>query len=97
MSFSLKKTLIFIYIFSLNDLDLAKNALEFYLTNTRSTKQDKLLAVRQIISALERFCGTLQSKASTDEVKLLSPVDIQRDVRIHNNMLIKHALDGNKF
>lgn len=68
-------------MFSLNDLELARKALELYLTNTRSTRQDKLLSIRQIISSLERFSEVLQSKKSaSNNTQLLKPVEIQRDV-----------------
>ncbi|KAI6190952.1 DEAD2 domain containing protein [Aphelenchoides bicaudatus] len=67
------------FTLSLSDLELAKKALEYYLNTTRSTRQDKLLSIRQIISALERFNEVLESKKSGD-IKMLKPVEIQRDM-----------------
>jgi hypothetical protein len=84
--------------FSLSNLELIKKAMEFYLANTRTTKQEKLLSARQIINALESFDSIVKTQTSTGKNNLLKPSDIRQDVSFIC-LLINHPRfsDGNYY
>ncbi|KAI6222652.1 putative ATP-dependent DNA helicase DDX11 [Aphelenchoides besseyi] len=67
----------------LAELEMAKEALELYLQNTKSTKETKLVSARQCIDGIERLDRTLKAKKpKTGETTILiKPEELRHEMR----------------